>query len=994
MGRPPESQVRSSEAAPRPARSPSVPAPKLRAAARLAAEASSSAEALGPRDRGTQREARRARSFRRRGAFRGSHFTLFASLLVMFACLVAPHAHAAPPPHVPTAFFYAARVPPELLAHFDRVVVEGDHFANVSALKSTRAQPIAYVSVGEVGAARAWRKDVPAALVLGRNAAWNSDIVDTRSTAWRDFLLDRVVEPLWNKGFRGFFLDTLDSHRRVAKDAADIAAHVRGIADIVATLKRRHPDAKILLNRGFDLLPAVGASIDGLVAESLFRTASAGTYSEVPAKDSAWLLAALNDARTRWALPITVIDYVPSSQIELRRQTAVKILQAGFDPYVSTPSLDEIGVGRLEIVPRKVMLLYKHGHEGYLGVQDASVLVAPVLEHLGFVVDYVDVRGGLPAENLAGQYAGIVSFVPEGVDDVPGYRQWLLKQMDRGLRVAFLEGFGWNADPAFLGRLGLAAAKPSAKAPVRIVQTSSYVGFEAPARAHARELPPVRATRADVTSQLRVEDAAGATWDGVVLAPWGGAVFQPFMIEEGLEQNRRWVLDPFRFLQDALALPAIPAPDVTTESGRRILTIHVDGDAFVSRAERRGAPFTAEVLLDEVLRKYQLPHTISVVEGEVGPQGMYPKDSPKLEAIAREIFKLSHVELASHTFSHPFEWEDAEAKKRGPPLPHLAIPNYTFDLARDIKGSVDYINTRLAPPGKQVKVLLWSGNCSPSREAVALTESLGLFNVNGGGATRTADLPSLTRGSPMGIPKERGGTYQVFAPVENENVYTNDWHGPFYGYQHAIETYELNDKPRRLSTITIYYHFYSAAKTAALVGLKRVYDWAAAQETTPLYLSEYAAKVLAFQKMSTARRVDDGGWEIADGGALATVRVGAAWGWPDLSRSSGIAGVRDAPQGRWVHLVPGARAVLFATNAPPSAPFLESANGRVTKWEPRAGGAALRIEGHVPLAIAIAAKGTCTLKTSRATVTGVRSGMTARFSLAQSDTGEATLECR
>ena len=45
------------------------------------------------------------------------------------------------------------------------------------------------------------------------------------------------------------------------------------------------------------------------------------------------------------------------------------------------------------------------------------------------------------------------------------------------------------------------------------------------------------------------------------------------------------MLDPFRFLQAALRLPPMPAPDVTTDNGRRSLLIHVDGDGFASRAE-------------------------------------------------------------------------------------------------------------------------------------------------------------------------------------------------------------------------------------------------------------------------------------------------------------------------------------------------------------------------------------------------------------------------
>jgi hypothetical protein len=900
-------------------------------------------------------------------------------------------------PHASTAFFYGANPPRELFAHFDRVVVEADRMGALPAAGTTRAQPFAYVAVGEVDGSRAWRGDVPASLVVGHNDAWGSDIVDTRSPVWRSFLLDRVVEPLYARGFRGFFLDALESFRRVATDLTDAGRYLRGMADIVTTIKRRHPDAKILLNRGFGILPLVGGVIDGLVAESLFRTATPdGRYAPVPPAESDALLRRLEDARATYRLPIAVIDYVPPSELEQRRADALRIWRLGFDPWIATPSLDSLGVGRVEIVPRTLLLLYTSSDAGFLGVQDAAVLVAPVLEYMGYVVDYVDVRRGLPGGDLSGRYAGIVILLPEGVPDVDAYRGWLVRQLDRGLRIAFLEGFGFNADPTFLARLGLAPAATAAKGPVRVEQSSSsYVGFEAPVRPRLHEVPPVRVTSPETTSKLRVRDAAGESWDAVVLGPWGGGAFQPYVVEDGLAQERRWILDPFRFLHDALALPSIPAPDVTTESGRRILTIHIDGDAFVSRAERRDAEYTGQVILDEVLRRYPLPHTVSIVEGEIGPAGMFPKEAPQLEAIARAIFRLPNVEIASHTFSHPFEWAEAESGKRSSPPPYLNIPGYAFDLRREIEGSVAYINQRLAPPGKRVKVLLWPGDCEPSSAAVAMAQSLGLFDVNGGGATRTRALPSLTHGTAMGIPRD-GGAYQVFAPVENENVYTNEWRGPFYGYAQATETFDLNEEPRRLGILSIYYHFYSGAKTASLVALHRVYAYAMRQETTPLYLSEYAAKVLAFQRLSLARRVDDGGWEIADAGDLQTLRVDAAWGWPDLVRSAGVAGVRDVPQGRYVTLAPGGgEHLLFASAEAPTSAYLESANGRVLHWTAQGGDIALRVAGHVPLVLVIGgAAHSCALRSAQGVASGVRRGKTVRLSLAQADTGEATLACR
>ncbi len=97
------------------------------------------------------------------------------------------------------------------------------------------------------------------------------------------------------------------------------------------------------------------------------------------------------------------------------------------------------------------------------------------------------------------------------------------------------------------------------------------------------------------------------------------------------------------------------------------------------------------------------------------------------------------------------------------------------------------------------------------------TDAAGVLNMNGGDTLITRADPSLTRVAPLGIP--RGRHYQVYAPNQNENVYTELWRGPYYGYERVIETFELTELPRRLKPVNIYYHAYSATKTASLAAL-------------------------------------------------------------------------------------------------------------------------------------------------------------------------------
>src|SRR3954469_17578403 len=126
---------------------------------------------------------------------------------LMFACLLAAsYAHGAPA----VAFYYGASPPFDELAAFDAVVLEPEH-----SPQGPPARPgtewFAYVSVGEVLRSRAWFRALPAGWQLGSNPAFGSVIVDQAQAGWPEFFAEHVVQPLWDRGWRALFLDTLDS---------------------------------------------------------------------------------------------------------------------------------------------------------------------------------------------------------------------------------------------------------------------------------------------------------------------------------------------------------------------------------------------------------------------------------------------------------------------------------------------------------------------------------------------------------------------------------------------------------------------------------------------------------------------------------------------------------------------------------------------------------------------------------------------------------------
>lgn len=243
-----------------------------------------------------------------------------------------------------TAFFYGTPVPQASLSRFPSVVVEADSLGSPTAMQENGCEVFAYVSVGE---AEGWRPSacgLPQALFIGQNEEWGSRIADLTQAPWQDYLLHQRMAPLWAAGYRGFFLDTLDSHRRATTNPDEAARQTRALIALIQAMRARFPDAKLLLNRGFDILAAVAPIVDGVVAESLFERwdQAAREYMPVPDADRLWLLARLREARDTYRLPVTVIDYVPSDKPALARETAQRIRALGFAAWVANPGLDTL----------------------------------------------------------------------------------------------------------------------------------------------------------------------------------------------------------------------------------------------------------------------------------------------------------------------------------------------------------------------------------------------------------------------------------------------------------------------------------------------------------------------------------------------------------------------------------------------------------------------------------------------------------------------------
>jgi len=565
------------------------------------------------------------------------------TLPITIALLCALVAGPAFPADLSMAFFYAQNPPVDELKAFDIVVVSPEAGLSPSEYRDGKSELFAYLSLGEVTSSAPYLPQLRAEWIIGSNPAWKSKIVDLANPSWRRFFIDQLVAPLWAQGYRGFFLDTLDSYQLAVKEE-QYPRMEAGLLAIIRELKQRYPDARLVLNRGFEVIDRLQGQVLAVAAESLFRgySEAKGGYYEIDPSDREWLLGKLRQVRDL-GLPVIAIDYLPPGARQQARELAEKIKELGFIPWVADKDLASLGVGSLEVLPRKILGLYD-GRGGDPAATNLLRYGATPLNYLGYTLELHDLQAPLPEMIMAGRYAGMLVWPLTEQSGGAPFKPWLVKRLQEGVRVAFLDSFG--LPPVALPKeLKLRVAPTQALAsPLRVVGQDAMVGFEVAALPQIDLFVPLKTL--DGRSLLQIANREGEVSDAAAITPWGGYALSPFAVLTALGDRAAWVIDPFEFFQQALNLPDIPVPDVTTENGTRLLLVQVDGDGFDRCAQWPGGGSAAEELRRRILEKYPLATSVSVPTSAPTAAAQNPGGTEERERQARKIFLLPWVEAA------------------------------------------------------------------------------------------------------------------------------------------------------------------------------------------------------------------------------------------------------------------------------------------------------------------------------------------------------------
>ncbi len=619
-------------------------------------------------------------------------------------------------------------------------------------------------------------------------------------------------------------------------------------------------------------------------------------------------------------------------------------------------------------VKRDILALYDGRRERIPHETRIHKFAEMPLNYLGYRVVYQDVNQQLPDVATLGRYRGVLTWLIEPLRRPEVLVEWLDQATARGLKLVVLgevapPDAGWLLPSInrLLGRIGLEHTGEYIDLTWRafaVEQNAEIIGFERPLDKALPGFPVLRTKGSEVEAHLVVDaPAAGGRVQAALVAtgPGGGYASQSYTIHyEPNTDKVRWTLNPFAFFKRAFGPERFPVPDTTTYSGRRIYFSHIDGDGWNNLTEIEGhrdaQRLSADVIAREAVQPYpDLPVSVGLIAGDTLPE---LGGNPAARAVARALYALPQVEVASHTYSHPYAWQffeiydrDAELLKIEQYLPpdlsarerltrgimRLAKKEPTadrfdkyiatsddlprtylrrpFDLDLEMTGALA-ISESLAPIGKRAKVYLWSGDTTPFPDAIKALRKAGIPNINGGDSRLDKEFPSVTYVPPLSRPA--GDERQIYSGNSNENTYTNDWTGPYYGYFMLKHTLDNTEKPRRLKPFNLYYHMYSGEKASALASVKHFLEIARKAPVLPTTASHYAHIADDFFA-AEIEQVDLFSWAVTARGALQTVRFDDAEQLiVDPERSIGVLGSNRHEGALMVTLDPAVPRVVVA----------------------------------------------------------------------------------
>lgn len=631
-----------------------------------------------------------------------------------------------------------------------------------------------------------------------------------------------------------------------------------------------------------------------------------------------------------------------------------------------------------EPLKRQILGLYAGSECDELAFHPLHLYAELPLNHLGFVLKYHDIEKGFPDQFEIAKSSGIVTWFLNGrLKDPLAYIKWAISVIESGTKFLILGNIGIedslssqstsiNQINMLLNGLGIDRKDVwinSHQIDQFRLQSSSIVNFERHFDHMAKGFHLQNLTASKGESLVSVTLKDGLTSDLVVITPKGGIATEGYFLslseeKEGLNNHEgggskspkvvsQWYLDPFQFFAEVFQSNPFPKPDVTTLCGNRLYFNHVDGTGWNVPTEielyKKDKPSSFEVIFQEIINKHpELPITIGPIMGDLDPKWA---GTLKSQELAKKVFALDHVAVASNSYTYPertdyFEKADSVEVEKKDSLRGIATRLFRqnpFNYKQEFQGSIDYIKSFI-PQGKELKMYLWPGNCLPSQKDLEAVEKLGLHNLNGGRNRFDSEYPSYS--SLSAFARQMGPYLQIYAAGDNENSYTYGWKERFFGLKLVTTTLINTDRPIRVKPINLYYTALSGLKRSSMIAIEEVMDYLKNASIIPVFASVYSQIVQGFYR-AEFESLDPYSWAVKNRGSLQTIRFDKASLLKlDLSKSKGVMGGRHVQGALYVALDPSFETPIITLTetqklelpASASVPYLIESHWPISDW--------------------------------------------------------------
>lgn len=277
-------------------------------------------------------------------------FMLISGLCLAAAVLLgyAGYRTAALPHNYPRwVVYYNNKLPFSYFRRYDIVVLDSDNHPDFTQDKREGQVVLGYISTSEAEAYRSYFPDIEKMKVLlpPNSAGDERMVIDIRKQQWQDYVVHNLVPAVLAKGFDGIMLDTIDTP--LYMEEQNPAAY-NGMADaavkLIRAIRKEHPDMKLMLNRGFQVLNRVAGDVDYFLAESICADydmkKKTSRYFPEDVYD-AYVAQLKNAQAMNPQLQVLTLDYWDMTS---RGEAEVRSLYArqranGFIPYVTTIDL-------------------------------------------------------------------------------------------------------------------------------------------------------------------------------------------------------------------------------------------------------------------------------------------------------------------------------------------------------------------------------------------------------------------------------------------------------------------------------------------------------------------------------------------------------------------------------------------------------------------------------------------------------------------------------